>query len=163
MKKTFSILILCLTLLLAGCGVSSQDVMDSIPALTLESGSNSTTLPSFGYEWTVTNQWGNSNSIIADTVHPLESQETLTTVSLSSGAEVTLTFSKIPDSVTVTYWSADETDLENSTQVETSFLDNSFHFTVPEITGQIVVLISGSWTSYDNVSGTVSYAFRTVA
>ena len=113
--------------------------------------------------WTVTNQWGNSNSIIADTVHPLESQETLTTVSLSSGAEVTLTFSKIPDSVTVTYWSADETDLENSTQVETSFLDNSFHFTVPEITGQIVVLISGSWTSYDNVSGTVSYAFRTVA
>ena len=64
MKKTFSILILCLTLLLAGCGVSSQDVMDSIPALTLESGSNSTTLPSFGYEWTVTNQWATATALL---------------------------------------------------------------------------------------------------
>lgn len=163
MKKTFAILMLCLSLLLAGCGVSNQDVMESIPTLTLETGSNSSVLPSFGYDWTVTGRWGSGTSVIADTAHPLEAQEDLTTISLSSGAEVSLTFSKIPDSVTVTCWSADETDYENSTQVETTFLDNSFHFTVPEITGQMVVLISGSWTSYDDVSGTVSYAFRTAA
>ena len=120
-------------------------------------------LPTFGYDWTVTGRWGNGTSVIADTAHPLEAQEDLTTVTLSAGEEVSLHFSKLPDSVTVTYWSADETDRENSTQVETTFLDSSFHFIVPEITGQMVILISGTWSSYDDVSGTVNYAFRTAA
>ena len=163
MKRTFPLLILCLSLLLAGCGVPNQDVMDSIPTLTLETGSSSTPIPSFSYDWTLSDQWGSGTSVIADTAHPLDAQKDLTTVPLSSGAEVSLTFSKIPDSVTVTFWSADETDYDNSTQLETSFLDDAFHFTAPELTGQVVVLISCSWTSYDDVSGTVSYAFCTAA
>lgn len=163
MKKILCLLLASLTLLLAGCGISDQEVMDSIPTLVIQAKSDIKKLPTFGYDWTVTGRWGNGTSVIADTAHPLEAQENLTTVTLSAGEEVSLHFSKLPDSVTVTYWSADETDRENSTQVETTFLDSSFHFTVPEFTGQMVILISGTWSSYDDVSGTVNYAFRTAA
>lgn len=163
MKKILCLLLASLTLLLAGCGISDQEVMDSIPTLVIQAKSDIKKLPTFGYDWTVTGRWGNGTSMIADTAHPLEAQEDLTTVTLSAGEEVSLHFSKLPDSVTVTYWSADETDRENSTQVETTFLDSSFHFIVPEITGQVVILISGTWSSYDDVSGTVNYAFRTAA
>ena len=116
MKKILCLLLASLTLLLAGCGISDQEVMDSIPTLVIQAKSDIKKLPTFGYDWTVTGRWGNGTSVIADTAHPLEAQEDLTTVTLSAGEEVSLHFSKLPDSVTVTYWSADETDRENSTQ-----------------------------------------------
>ena len=161
MKKMLFILLAALMLLPAGCGVSDQDLMDSIPTLFVQSEKDIKKTTAFGYDWSMTDRWGRSSSVIADTAHPLEAQENLTAVSISSEADVALYFSKIPDSVTVTYWSADDTNQENGTQVKTTFHDSAFHFTAPEISGQIVVLVNASWTSYDDVSGSVSYAFRT--
>ena len=159
MKKFLSVLLASLVLLLAGCGVSDQDIKESIPTLTLTSEDIPYSIPAYSYSWTVTDRWGNGSSMAADTAHPLDAQEDLTITALTAGAEVALEFSKTPDSVSVVYWSADETDYENSTQLDTQFLDGAFHFTVPETAGQMVFSITGL---YDDVSGTVTYCFSTV-
>ena len=182
MKKILCLLLAALTLLLAGCGVSDQEVKDSIPTLSLEASGMSdqevkdsiptasleasgsaAEIPAYSYSWTVMDRLGNGTSVIADTAHPLEAQEDLTTVALTAGGEVSLHFSKLPDSVTVTYWSAQETDYENSTQISTTFRNDVFFFTAPEAQGQLVVSITALWSSYDDVSGSVTYAFRTAA
>lgn len=161
MKKIFCLLLASLTLLLAGCGVSDKEVVDSIPTVIIVSGNTPSQIPVHNYSWTITNRWGSSSSVIADTAHPLEAQEDLTAVTLTAGGEMSLYFSKLPDSVTVTYWSAQETDYENGTQVSTTFLNDAFHFTAPEAQGQLVYSITALWSSYDDVSGSVTYAFRT--
>ena len=163
MKKILCLLLAALTLLLAGCGVSDQEVKDSIPTMVLVSGSTPTQIPAYSYSWTVMDRLGNGASVIADTAHPLEVQDDLTTVTLTAGGEVSLHFSKLPDSVTVTYWSAQQTDYENSTQLEASFLNDAFLFTAPEAQGQLVFSITALWTGYSDVSGSVTYAFRTAA
>ena len=161
MKKILSVLLASLVLLLAGCGVSDQDIKESIPTLTLTSSETSFTIPAYSYSWTVTDRWGNGSSMAADTAHPLEAQEDLTVAVLSAG-EASLQFSTTPDSVSVAYWDADESDYENSTQLDTQFLDGAFHFTVPELSGQAVFSITALWNSYDDISGTVTYCFITV-
>ena len=163
MKKILCLLLAALTLLLAGCGVSDQEVVDSIPTLSLEASGSGVEIPAYSYSWTVTNRWGSSASVIADTAHPLEAQEDLTSVTLTAGETVSLYFSKLPDSVTVTYWGAQETDHENSAQVETAYLNDTFRFTTPEAEGPLVFQITAQWTGYQDVSGTVSYAFTTAA
>ncbi len=163
MKKMFCLVLAALTLLLAGCGVSDKEVKDSIPSMMILSGDVPAQIPAYSYSWTVTDRLGNSASMAADTAHPLEAQEDLTTVTLTAGGEVSLYFSKLPDSVTVTYWSAQETDYENGTQLSTTFLDDAFHFTAPETQGQQVYSVTALWSSYDDVSGSVTYAFRTAA
>lgn len=160
MKKIVSLLLVSLVLLLAGCGVSDQDLKESIPTLTLTSGEASFTIPAYSYSWTLTDRWGNGTSMAADTAHPLEAQADLTIAVLSAG-EASLQFSTTPDSVSVAYWSADETDYENSTQLDTQFLDGAFHFTVPELSGQAVFSVTALWSSYDDISGTVTYSFIT--
>ncbi len=161
MKKFLSVFLASLVLLLAGCGVSDQDIKESIPTLTLTSEDTPYSIPAYSYSWTVTDRWGNGSSMAADTAHPLDAQEDLTITALTAGAEVALEFSKTPDSVSVVYWSADETDYENSTQLDTQFLDGAFHFTAPETAGQMVFSITGLWNSYDDISGTVTYCFTT--
>ena len=163
MKKMFCLVLAALTLLLAGCGVSDQEVVDSIPSMIVQSGNIPAQVPAYSYSWTVTDRLGNGASVIADTAHPLEAREDLTTVTLTAGGEVSLHFSRTPDSVTVTYWSAQETDYENGTQLSTTFLDDAFHFTAPETQGQQVYSVTALWSSYDDVSGSVTYAFRTAA
>ena len=169
MKKILSLLMASLVLLLAGCGVSDQDVKDSIPTLSLETSGSTTEIPAYSYSWTVTNRWGNSASMVADTAHPLEAQEDLTSLTLTAGAEAVLTFSEIPDSVSVVFWRADEPDSENSTQVEATYRDGSFVFTVPGAddgsagSEAMVYSVTALWNSYDNVSGTVTYAFTTAS
>ena len=163
MKKILCLILASLTLLLAGCGTSDQEVKESIPTLVIQAKSDIKKIPTFGYSWTVTGQLGNSASLIADTAHPIEAQDDLTTVTLSAGEEVSLRFSRLPDSVTVVYWNAQETNYENSTQLNTTFLDDAFHFTAPEAQGQLVYSITALWSSYDDVSGSVTYAFRTAA
>lgn len=184
MKKILCLLLAALTLLLAGCGVSDQEVVDSIPtlsleasgsgasdqdvkdaipALSLETGGNGVEIPAYSYSWTVTNRLGRGASIIADAVHPLDAQADLPTVALSGGETASLYFSLVPDSVTVTYWGAQETDHENSAQVETAYLNDTFRFTTPEAEGPLVFQITAQWTGYQDVSGTVSYAFTTAA
>lgn len=162
MKRILSIFLASLVLLLAGCGVSDQDVKASIPTLTLISGEDSFPIPAYSYSWTVTDRWGNGSSMAADTAHPLEAQEDLTTVVLTDRTTASLQFSKTPDSVSVVYWNAEETDYENSTQIEVEFMDGAFHFAFPESTDQMVFSITALWSSYDDVSGSVSYVFRTI-
>ena len=122
MKKTLCLLLAALMLLLAGCAPSHQEVMDSIPTLMVLAGNAPAQVPTCGYDWTVTNRLGRGASIIADAVHPLDAQADLPTVALSGGETASLYFSLVPDSVTVTYWGAQETDHENSAQVETAYL-----------------------------------------
>ena len=150
-------------LLLAGCAPSHQEVMDSIPTLMVLAGNAPAQVPTCGYDWTVTNRLGRGASIIADAVHPLDAQADLPTVALSGGETASLYFSLVPDSVTVTYWGAQETDHENSAQVETAYLNDTFRFTTPEAEGPLVFQITAQWTGYQDVSGTVSYAFTTAA
>ena len=133
------------------------------PTLMVLAGNAPAQVPTCGYDWTVTNRLGRGASIIADAVHPLDAQADLPAVTLTAGEEVSLYFSRTPDSVTVTYWSAQETDHENSTQVETAYLNDTFRFTAPEAEGPLVYQITAQWTGYQDVSGTVSYAFTTAA
>ena len=163
MKKTLCLLLAALMLLLAGCAPSHQEVMDSIPTLIVLAGNAPAQIPTCGYDWTVTNRLGRGASIIADAVHPLDAQADLPTVALSGGETASLYFSLVPDSVTVTYWGAQETDHENSAQVETAYLNDTFRFTTPEAEGPLVFQITAQWTGYQDVSGTVSYAFTTAA
>ena len=163
MKKTLCLLLAALMLLLAGCAPSHQEVMDSIPTLMVLAGNTPAQVPTCGYDWTVTNRLGRGASIIADAVHPLDAQADLPTVALSGGETASLYFSLVPDSVTVTYWGAQETDHENSAQVETAYLNDTFRFTTPEAEGPLVFQITAQWTGYQDVSGTVSYAFTTAA
>lgn len=163
MKKTLCLLLAALMLLLAGCAPSHQEVMDSIPTLMVLAGNAPAQVPTCGYDWTVTNRLGRGASIIADAVHPLDAQADLPTVALSGGETASLYFSLVPDSVTVTYWGAQETDHENSAQVETAYLNDTFRFTTPEAEGPLVFQITAQWTGYQDVSGTVSYAFTTAA
>ena len=163
MKKTLCLLLAALMLLFAGCAPSHQEVMDSIPTLMVLAGNAPAQVPTCGYDWTVTNRLGRGASIIADAVHPLDAQADLPTVALSGGETASLYFSLVPDSVTVTYWGAQETDHENSAQVETAYLNDTFRFTTPEAEGPLVFQITAQWTGYQDVSGTVSYAFTTAA
>ena len=163
MKKTLYLLLAALMLLFAGCAPSHQEVMDSIPTLMVLAGNAPAQVPTCGYDWTVTNRLGRGASIIADAVHPLDAQADLPTVALSGGETASLYFSLVPDSVTVTYWGAQETDHENSAQVETAYLNDTFRFTTPEAEGPLVLQITAQWTGYQDVSGTVSYAFTTAA
>ena len=169
MKKTLYLLLAALMLLFAGCAPSHQEVMDSIPTLMVLAGNAPAQVPTCGYDWTVTNRLGrgasiiSDASIIADAVHPLDAQADLPTVALSGGETASLYFSLVPDSVTVTYWGAQETDHENSAQVETAYLNDTFRFTTPEAEGPLVFQITAQWTGYQDVSGTVSYAFTTAA
>ena len=163
MKKTLCLLLAALMLLFAGCAPSHQEVMDSIPTLMVLAGNAPAQVPTCGYDWTVTNRLGRGASIIADAVHPLDAQADLPTVALSGGETASLYFSLVPDSVTVTYWGAQETDHENSAQVETAYLNDTFRFTTPEAEGPLVFQITAQWTGYQDVSGTVSYAFTKAA
>ena len=163
MKKALCLLLTALMLLLAGCAPSQQEVMDSVPTLMILAGNVPAQVPTCGYDWTVTNRLGRGASIIADAVHPLDAQADLPTVALSGGETASLYFSLVPDSVTVTYWGAQETDHENSAQVENSYLNDTFRFTTPEAEGPLVFQITAQWTGYQDVSGTVSYAFTTAA
>ena len=45
MKKILCLLLASLTLLLAGCGISDQEVMDSIPTLVIQAKSDIKKLP----------------------------------------------------------------------------------------------------------------------
>lgn len=56
MKKFLSVLLASLVLLLAGCGVSDQDIKESIPTLTLTSEDTPYSIPAYSYSWTVTDR-----------------------------------------------------------------------------------------------------------
>ena len=77
MKKILSVLLASLILLLSGCGVSDQDIKESIPTLTLTSGEASFTIPAFSYSWTLTDRWGNGSSMAADPIVQYMSREQL--------------------------------------------------------------------------------------
>ena len=47
--------------------------------------------------------------------------------------------------------------------METAYLNDTFRFTTPEAEGPLVFQITAQWTGYQDVSGTVSYAFTTAA
>lgn len=159
MKKIASILALCLLLALTACGkMSNEELMATVPTLTANSGSQQVMASANGGSWTCKGQ-----SFVADGLHPLQALDTLSTesnLSASAGAAVNLSFSVLPDSVTVTYWSADapvgDTIPEGQT-VETSFNNNLFSFTLPE--QNVVVQIEAQWTSYSDMSGSFGYGF----
>ena len=166
-KRLFTRLVLLLGLaaLLSGCGASKmteEDLLASIPTLTLWIGDQSTSIPTYGYSWTyVVGDEG--QSVIADTAHPLQVVEDLTRVSAPAGSTVEMDFSLLPDSVTITYWTADQAgsappDAEGET-LESFFSNGQFLFTAPERDQDLVVMVRGKWTGYQDVSGSVSYAF----
>lgn len=164
MRRTkYAILLLILSLVLTGCGVftpSEQELQDSLPTLSLTAGRYRYQIPTGGYSWSVYNSFGGTSSI-ADAAHPLQAVDDLTTVSLTGGETVTLVFSLVPDAVEVTYWSVGDEVGSQGTSLETSFLDDSFLFTAPEETTDLVFQITAQWTSYEDVGGTVSYPFTT--
>ena len=165
MRRTkYAILLLILSLVLAGCGAftpSEQELQDSIPTLSLTAGRYRYQIPTGGYSWSVYNRFGSGSHMATDTAHPLQAVDDLTAVSLTGGETVTLTFSRTPDTVEVTYWSVGDEVGSQGTSLETSFLDDSFLFTAPEETTDLVFQITAQWTSYEDVGGTVSYPFTT--
>lgn len=157
-----SLLLLALALLLAGCGVSDQDLLDSIPTMTIDAGRYRYQIAAGGYDWTMKGRFG-SASAGTDAAHPLQAIDDLMEVDLTGGEQAALRFSRTPDAVEVTYWSAEDSMGSDGTTLETAFLDDAFLFTAPEAEGQLVFQVTARWTSYEDVSGTVSYPFVTPA
>ena len=162
-KRLFTALALLLGLAaaLSGCGASqTQEEFEApIPTLTLRIGDQSTAVPTFGYSWTREVR-GVGESVVADTAHPLQVLEDLTRAAASAGDTIGLDFSLLPDSVTVTCWTADQADgpIEEGERLESTFSNGQFLFTAPESSQDLVLLIEGQWTGYEEVSGHVGYA-----
>lgn len=157
-KNLFTVtLLLGLLLALSGCG-QAKTLQETIPTLTLQVGDQSVDIPSFGYSWDFK---AAGQSAVADTAHPLQVVDDLTKVSMSSGSAIAMDFSRLPDSVTITCWSADQAGNPGADgqNLESDFSNGQFHFTPPESDQDLVLQVRGSWTSYSDVSGSVGYVF----
>ena len=163
MKKVIAlILTFCFLLSLSACGhLSSEELQATIPTMTVSAGSQQTaTASSSGGDWTYKGQ-----SLAVDALHPLQALDTLSensALSAYAGTEVHMSFSVLPDSVTVTYWPADESvgdSIPEGRTTEVTFNNDLFSFAVPEGTGNIVLLAQAEWSSYSDRSGSMSYGF----
>lgn len=163
MKKIAAlILTLCFLLSLSACGhLSNKELQATLPTLTVSDGSQQTTQASSGGgNWTYKGQ-----SFVADALHPLQALDTLSensALSAYAGTEVFLSFSVLPDSVTVTCWPADESvgdSIPEGQTTEVTFNNNLFSFVVPEGSGDLVLLAQAEWNSYSDKSGTMGYSF----
>ncbi len=166
MKRRFFaalVLLFGLTAALSGCSApkpAEEDLMASIPTLTLWIGERSASIPTYGYSWTREVGAG-GQSVGVDTAHPLQVVEDLTGVSVPTGSTIGLGFSLLPDSVAITCWGVDQAGDPGAEgqDLESSFSNGLFYFTPPESGQELVLWVQGNWTSYDDVSGSVSYAF----
>jgi len=163
MKKiTTFILALCFLLSLSACGhLSSEELQATVPTMTVSAGGQQTVRASSGGgNWTYSGQ-----SFVADTLHPLQALDVLSensALSAYAGTEVHMSFSVLPDSVAVTYWSADEASgdsIPEGQTAEVSFNNNLFTFAVPDGSGDLVLSAQAEWNSYSDRSGTMSYGF----
>ena len=162
--KRIAALILTLSFLLSlsACGhLSNKDLQATAPAMTVSDGGQQTVPASgSGGNWTYKGQ-----SFVADGLHPLQALDTLSensALSAYAGTNVFLSFSVLPDSVTVTYWPADESvgdSIPEGRTREVTFNNDLFSFAVPEGTGNIVLLAQAEWSSYSDRSGSMSYGF----
>ena len=156
MKKKITACLLLLLLLLTACG-QKPSLQETIPTLSLTAGGGrAAPVSNFGYSWTA-----GRDSVVVDTVHPLETIETLPGVSVPAGASIGMGFSRLPDRVIVSCWpeSMAETSSPQEQEVESTFVNNLFTFTVPESEENLVFLVLGYWDSYEDVSGSVGYSF----
>ena len=97
MKKTLTACALLLLLLLTACGQTAS-LQETIPTLSLTAGSGrAAPVSTFGYSWTA-----GRDSLVVDTVHPLEAIENLPGVSVTAGTPISMYFSRLPGIVTVT-------------------------------------------------------------
>ena len=163
MKKFAAfILTFCFLLSLSACGhLSSEELQATVPTMTVSAGSQQTAqASSFGGNWTYKGQ-----SFVADALHPLQALDMLSensALSAYAGMEVSMNFSVLPDSVTVTYWSADASvgdSIPEGQTTEVSFNNNLFSFDIPTGNGDIVLLAQAEWNSYSDQSGSMSYGF----
>lgn len=75
-KRFFAALVLLFGLIavLSGCSAhkaAEEDLIASIPTLTLRIGDRSTSIPIYGYSWTL-EVGARGQSAVADTAHPLQ-------------------------------------------------------------------------------------------
>lgn len=151
-------LLLCIALALPGCG--GTQLQETIPTMNLVSGSRKAAIPKFGYSWNYKGQ-----GEVADPIHPLDaaaSPDLLPTVGAAAGTVLDMEFSLLPDNVSVTYWpvSENEPDYEGGQPLTATLTAGHYGIQTPESPGDVVVLVSTQWSSYQDVSGSVSYAFR---
>lgn len=163
MKKIAAfILTLCFLLSLSACGhLNSEELQATVPTMTVSDGSQQAVqASSFGGNWTYKGQ-----SFVADALHPLQALDTLSensALSAYAGTEVHMSFSVLPDSVTVTYWPADASvgdSIPEGQTTEVTFNNDLFSFVVPEGGGDLVLLAQAEWNSYSDRSGSMSYGF----
>ncbi|MDE7243348.1 MAG: hypothetical protein K2O18_05130 [Oscillospiraceae bacterium] len=166
MKKK-SILVLaigCLLLVLSACGgMSGEELRATMPQMAVISGTQQALSATGGGNWTY-----QKNSAAIDAVHPLQSEESLTTLSESSsisaaaGEEVGMYFGVSPDSVTVTYL-PENTDVSNGIPegetVDVAFGIDKFYNVMPEVSNDVVVTYKSNLNSYSDKSGTLDYYF----
>lgn len=161
-KVTVFILVLCCMLSLSACGhLNNDELRATIPTMAVvAAGSQQAASSISGGDWTYKGQ-----SLAVDALHPLQSLDTLSAdsaLSASAGSEIFLNFSVLPDSVTVMYWSADESandSIPEGQTAEVSFNNNLFSFTVPAGSGDLVLQAQAAWNSYSDRSGSMGYGF----
>lgn len=165
MKKITLILTFCLVLSLSACGrATSEEFEKSQPIMTVISGSQQVKSCFSDGEWTYK---GVSSQSCGP--HPMQNVEMLSenaAIPASSGTEISLDFSVLPDSVTVTYWPAGESvaegeEIPDGQSAEVSFANDLFSFTVPDAGQDIVFVVDAKWTGYQNMSGSLTYSFIT--
>ena len=93
---------------------------------------------------------------IADCAHPLEMTD-LPALSARPGDRVKLQFSIPPDEVSVWAWSAQKGIDQEPIEVEALSVDEVL---LPELAGDTVCEVRGSWSLAGNAGGGVSYLFK---
>mgnify|MGYP001047785663 FL=1 len=157
MKKKMTACALLLLLLLTACG-QKPSLQETIPTLSLTAGGGRTApVNAYDYSW----QSGRE-AVVVDTAHPLQTIETLPGVTVPAGASIGMRFSRLPDRVIVACWPESMAETSSPWQeqeLESTFVNNLFTFTPPESEENLIFLVHGYWDSYEDVSGSVGYAF----
>lgn len=165
MKKFALFLTFCLVLSLSACGrATAEELEKSRPAMTVISSGQQVKSCFSGGDWTYQGVTEQSCG-----PHPMQNVDMLSenaAVPASSGDEISMDFSVMPDSVTVCYWPADEAvaegeDIPDGQSVNISFANDLFSFTVPDSSQNIVFVVDAQWTGYRNMSGSLTYSFIT--
>lgn len=170
MRKFLSLFLsLILIFLLTGCNPSDAavttspsqsdggEVLKEPPQLTVICGADQITALTGTTSWTYQNTNGTSSGFVADSMHPLQTQNWLTPLETTEAA-AELFFTCQPDELTVRCWSdACWNDVDAPDEAVEA---DGFQIILKP--GGYIYEVTGKWTSIEEFGGTVHYIFYTV-
>lgn len=159
MKQIIILSLSVVLCLLSSCGAQPEapepvEFPDAPPELTVTAGEVSCTALRGSWSWSCQLEDGSYSGTIADSVHPLESQE-ITPVLETGGPEAALSFALEPDAITAQCW-PEESWGDVDAPGETVSLDGN---SLPLTPGGWLYQVSASWDRMPDFEGDCQYSF----